>query len=90
MATLEKLQEQKRELEAKLNAGDLSVEAALERVDRAIASRTLKIQHSQKRLAAVKQAVAAGMDPDEARRARNKAAAAKLAEARKNRPLNKF
>ena len=90
MATLEKLQEQKRELEEKLNAGDLSVEAALERVDRAIAARTLKIQHSQKRLAAVKQAVAAGMDPGEARRARNKTTAAKLAEARKNRPLNKF
>jgi hypothetical protein len=90
MATLEKLQERKRELEEKLNAGDLSVEAALERVDRAIASRTLKVQHSRKRLDAVKQAVAAGMDPDEARRRNNKAIAAKLAEARKKRSLNRF
>jgi len=30
MATLEKLQEQKRELEERLSAGDLSVEPALE------------------------------------------------------------
>ena len=90
MATLEQLQERKRELEQRLEAGDLSAETALEQVDRAIAARTLKVLHSRKRLTAVKQAVAAGMDPDEARRRNNKALAAKLAEARKKRPLNRF
>jgi hypothetical protein len=90
MATLEKLKEQKRELEDRLADGDLSAEPALARIDRAIASRTLKVQHSRKRLDAVKHAVAAGMDPDDARRRNNKAIAKKLAEARKKRPLNRF
>ena len=90
MATLEQLRERKRELEERLEAGDLSAESALERVDRAITARTLKVQHSRKRLGAAKQAVAAGMDPDEARRRNNKNMAAKLAEARRKRPLNRF
>jgi hypothetical protein len=38
------------------------VEPALLHVDRAIASRTIKVQHSRQRLDAAKQAVAAGMD----------------------------
>ena len=46
MATLEKLEEQKRELEERLYAGDVSAEAALERIDRAIEARKLKIEHS--------------------------------------------
>jgi hypothetical protein len=50
MATLEQLQTRKRELEEQLFAGDLSVESALLHVDRAIASRTLKVQHSRQRL----------------------------------------
>jgi len=90
MATLDQLRERRRELEERLEAGDLSAEAALERVDRAIAARSLKVQHSRKRLDAVKQAVAAGMDPDEARRRDNRAIAAKIAKARKKRPLNRF
>ncbi len=90
MATLEQLREQKRELEEKLYAGDLSVEPALDRIDRAIAARSLKIRHSRERLAAVKQAVASGMDKDEARRPRRRAAAKKLEEQLAKRPLNKF
>ena len=90
MATLEKLREQKQALEEKLYAGDLSVEPALERIDRAIAARTLKVQHSRRRVAAAKQAVAAGMSEDEARRLRSEGEVKKLAEARLRRPLNRF
>lgn len=61
MATLAQLEEQKEALQARLDAGDLSAEAALERVDRAIASRTRTVNYSQKRLAAVKTAVKAGV-----------------------------
>ncbi len=90
MATLEQLQEKKRELEEKLCAGDLSVEPALDRIDRAISARRLKIQHSRERLVAVKKAVAAGMDKDEARRPRRRADAKKLEEKLAKRPINKF
>ena len=90
MATLVQLQMRKRELEAKLYAGDLSVERALEHVDRAIASRTLKVQHSRQRLEATKQAVAAGMDKDEARRVKTRATVKKLEELRAKRDLNRF
>ena len=95
MATLEQLQAKRRELEEKLNAGDLSVETALAHTDRAISSRTLKVQHSRQRLEATKQAVAAGMDKDKARRIDNRTAdsrttAKKLAELRARRPLNRF
>ena len=90
MATLQKLQEQKRELEARLDAGDISVEPALQRVDNAIASRTRTIQHSQKRLAAVKDAVNKGVPPEEAKAARPKSAARKKADALARKALNRF
>jgi hypothetical protein len=90
MATLEHLREKKRELEEKLHAGDLSVEPALERVDNAIASRTRTVQHSQKRLAAVKQAVSKGMSVEEAKAVKPKSAARRKAEARANKPVNRF
>ena len=90
MATLEKLQEQKRELEVKLCAGDLSAEPALERIDHAIAARTLKSQYSQTRLAAVKEAVKAGVPLEETRPSRAAATAKKVAKARVKRPLNRF
>lgn len=89
MATLQQLMAKKRELEDKLNAGDLSVESSLDLVDRAISSRTLKVQHSRQRLDAAKQAVAAGMDKDEARRINPKATAKKLAEIRARNKLKR-
>lgn len=90
MATLLQLQTRRRELEDKLHAGDLSVEKALEHVDRAISARTLKVQHSRQRLEATKQAVAAGMDKDEARRIKTRAMTKKLAEIRAKQKLNRF
>jgi len=90
MATLQQLQLRKRELEDRLHAGDLSVEPALELLDRAISGRTLKVQHSRQRLEAAKQAVAAGMDKDEARRINTRAMAKKLAEIRARQKLNRF
>jgi hypothetical protein len=90
MPTLQQLQMRKLELEEKLHAGDLTVEGKLAQIDRAISSRTLKVQHSQLRLEAVKTAVAAGMDKDEARRITNKKAAKKLSEMRTKRLLNRF
>ncbi len=68
MATLADLQERKAKLEAQLSDGDLSVEPALERVDRAIAARTKEIQYSRKRLDAARDAVKAGMAPEDARK----------------------
>jgi len=90
MATLEQLQERKCELEERLNAGDLSVEPALERIDKAIASRTRTIQHSQKRLAAVKEAVNRGVPVEVAKSVKPKSAAGKKAAARARKPLNRF
>ena len=90
MATLEQLQTRKRELEEQLFAGDLSVEPALLHVDRAIASRTLKVQHSRQRLDAAKHAVAAVMNKYEARRINAKATVKKLEEIRARKLLNKF
>lgn len=90
MATLEKLQEQKRELEERLGAGDLSAEPALERFDKAIAARTLKVQYSQKRLAAVKEAVKAGVPLEEIRPSKAAKTAKKVAKAKTKRPLNRF
>ncbi len=90
MATLQQLQLRKRELEEKLHAGDLSVEPALELMDRAISARTLKVKHSRQRLDATKQAVAAGMDKDEARRIDTRAMAKKLAAIRAKAQLNRF
>ena len=88
MATLAQLEKQKEALQARLDAGDLSAEAALERVDRAIASRTQKVAYSQKRLAAVKTAVKAGM-PLENTRPKSVAAAVKK-RAKAKRSLNDF
>jgi len=68
MATLADLEEKKRILETRLAAGDLSVEPALEQLYRAIAARTRQIQYSRKRLSVARDAVDAGMDPDEARK----------------------
>lgn len=90
MATLEQLQETKRELEEKLNAGDLSVEPALERIDNAIASRTRTVKYSQKRLAVVKDAVKKGMSVEAAKSVKPKSAAGKKAAARARKPLNRF
>jgi len=90
MATLEKLQEQRHELLEKLNAGDLSVEPALARIDRAIASRTQKIQHSRKRLVAAKNAVKAGVPREATKKPRSDSAAKKAARTRAKRPLNRF
>lgn len=95
MPTVEQLKQRKQELQEKLDAGDLSVEAALDQIDRAIASRTLQVQKSRERLAAVKAAVASGMDKDAARRLstrrRSKEAVSKaLYEARMKRLLNRF
>lgn len=80
MATLQQLKMKQRELEEKLHAGDLSVEVALGYVDRAISARTLKVQYSRQRLDAAKEAVAAGMDKDEARRINTRAVAKRVAE----------
>lgn len=89
MATLKQLQTRRRELEDKLHAGDLSVQRALEIIDRAISGRTLKVQHSRQRLEAAKQAVAAGMDKDQARRINSKAMAKRLAAIRAKQKLER-
>lgn len=68
MATLADLEEKKRNLESRLAEGDASVEPALAQLDRAIAARRQQIQYSRKRLSVVRDAVDAGMDPDEARK----------------------
>ncbi|MBT8443410.1 MAG: hypothetical protein KJO13_01615, partial [Gammaproteobacteria bacterium] len=88
MATLADLEEQKRELEARLDAGDLSAQAAIARVDRAISARRLKIEHSRKRVAAAHSAVAAGMPAADARKPSKRAPASRSAN--KRRPLNRF
>ena len=90
MATLEKLYERKRELEDKLAEGDLSAEASLARVDQAIAARKQKIQHSQKRLVAVKEAVRLGVPLEETRPKKVAGKAKKLDKTRAKRPLNQF
>lgn len=87
MATLAELEERKRELEARLAAGDLTAEAALARLDGAISARSRQIQHSRKRLAVARDAVQAGMAPDEARKRRTGPGAAKKKPAG---PINRF
>ena len=89
MATLKQLQMRRHELEEKLHAGDLSVQRALEIIDRAISGRTLKVQHSRQRLEAAKEAVAAGMNKDEARRINSKAMAKRLAAIRTKQKLKR-
>ena len=90
MATLEKLQEQKRLLEDRLADGDLTAEAALERVDNAIAARTRTIQHSQQRLQAVKAAVAKGVPLEETKPAKVAARASKARKDKTRKPINRF
>jgi len=90
MATLAQLEEQKRELEDKLDAGDATAEAALARIDAAIRSRTKKIQHSQKRLAAVKNAVDKGLSVQQAKAVKPKSAAQKKADQAASKPVNRF
>jgi hypothetical protein len=90
MATLENLLEKRRELEAKLDAGDASAETALARLDRAIEARTQKIQHSKKRLDVARDAVDAGMTAEEARRPRTKPDREKVAKSKSRRPINRF
>ncbi len=90
MATLDSLREKKHDLEARLDTGDLSVESELSRIDAAIAARTRQIQHSQKRLHVVKQAVERGVSPQQAKKIKPKSAAAKRRDAKSNGPLNKF
>jgi|GEM_PF-899644 len=90
MATLAQLEEQKRELEEKLDAGDISAEAALARIDAAIRSRTKKIQHSQQRLAAVRNAVEKGMSVEQAKAVKPKTAAQKKAARRTDKSVNRF
>ncbi len=88
MATLEKLREQKQALEERLDEGDLTAEAALERIDNAIAARTRQIEHSQKRLEAVKAAVAKGVPLEETRPTK---VAARVNKAKKPKgPANRF
>jgi len=90
MATLDQLQEQKRDLEERLYSGDESAESQLERVEAAIRVRTQKIQHSQKRLAAVKDAVAKGLTVDQAKSAKPESKAKKSARLVANKPVNRF
>ena len=88
MATLAELEQQKRELETRLEAGDLAAEVELARVDRAISARRQKIRHSRKRLVAARDAVAAGMAPDEARKPQKRSSSVRGKTSR--RPLNRF
>ena len=90
MPTLASLKEQQQELEARLEAGDLSAEAALARIDAAIVSRTRQIQHSQKRLGVVKQAVARGVPVAQAKAVKPKSAASKRRKKLADKPVNKF
>jgi hypothetical protein len=90
VATLAKLEEKKRQLEEKLLAGDLSVEPVLAQVDRAIAARTRQIQHSRKRVDAVKNAVQAGVPLEDTRKSKSATDAERIAKARAKRSLNRF
>ncbi|MCP4001192.1 MAG: DUF1845 domain-containing protein [Gammaproteobacteria bacterium] len=90
MATLEQLHARKAELEEKLYAGDLTAESALVHIDNAIAARTRKIEYSQKRLAAIKNAVGKGVSVADAKAVKPKSAAAKRAIAKAKKPLNRF
>lgn len=90
MATLEQLRERQRELEARLADGDLSAEAELERVDRAIRARSLDVEYARKRYAAVKGAVKAGVPLADTRKRRTQADVERLAKERAKRPLNRF
>ena len=90
MATLDKLRERQRELEDRLADGDLSAEAELERIDRAIRARSLDVAYARKRHAAVKDAVQAGVPLADTRKRRTQADVDRLAKARAKRSLNRF
>ena len=90
MATLKQLEEQREELEERLEGGDIGAESALARLDAAIRARLLKIQHSQKRLQAVKAAVSKGVSLEQAKAGKPKSVARKKAEAKANKPVNRF
>jgi hypothetical protein len=90
VATLDQLNEQKKELEARLEKGDPAAEAALVRLDAAIRSRTKTIQHSRKRLAAVRTAVEQGLSVDAAKAAKPRSADARKARAKRGGPVNRF
>ena len=90
MTTLDKLRERQRELEARLADGDLSAEAELERIDRAIRARSLDVAYARKRHAAVKDAVQAGVPLADTRKRRTQADVDRLDKARAKRPLNRF
>jgi len=90
LATLEQLRERQRELEARLADGDLSAEAELERVDRAIRARSLDVEYARKRHTAVKGAVKAGVPLADTRKRRTQADVERLAKERAKRPLNRF
>jgi len=90
LATLDKLRERQRELEDRLADGDLSAEAELERIDRAIRARSLDVAYARKRHAAVKDAVQAGVPLADTRKRRTQADVDRLAKARAKRPLNRF
>ena len=90
MATLDKLRERQRELEDRLADGDLSAEAELERIDRAIRARSLDVAYARKRHAAVKDAVQAGVPLADTRKRRTQADVDRLDKARAKRPLNRF
>jgi len=90
LATLDKLRERQRELEDRLADGDLSAEAELERIDRAIRARSLDVAYARKRHAAVKDAVQAGVPLADTRKRRTQADVDRLAKARAKRSLNRF
>ncbi|MEJ2140036.1 MAG: hypothetical protein P8Y61_11420 [Gammaproteobacteria bacterium] len=90
MATLAQLEEQKRELEERLDGGDVSAEAALARVDAAIRARRKTIQHSQKRLQAVKNAVSKGVPVAEAKAVKRSSKIRKKLKQRASGPINRF
>jgi len=90
MATLDSLREKKHDLEVRLDTGDLTVESELSLIDAAIVARTRQIQHSQKRLHAVKQAVELGVSPQQAKKIKSKSAAAKRRDGKSSDPLNNF
>lgn len=90
MPTLDQLRERQRELEDRLADGDLTAEAELDRVDRAIRARSLEVAYARKRHAVVKDAVKAGVPLAETRKRRSEAEMERLKKARAKRPLNRF
>ena len=90
MATLAELEEKRLLLEERLAEGDLSAEAALAKVDAAIRSRSKQIQHSQQRLAAVKQAVAKGVPLESVKTAKSRKKSSSKLKPGQRKVLNRF